>query len=402
VVIDKRYAWLRKFTATSWLIAATANAMIAMSLPTSAQARGVGLGPLELGGMVRANALSKSWETRNRKFPLQGAEFDTLAGDLSFESGNWIGDAQYRFYYYTQTNQTTHFAHHAWAGYDFDEAGTLKAGLTKVPFGVLPFASNNYFFSLAYYVGLEDDYDVGVSYTDQTGPWRWDVAYFARDEGGFFGDSDASARYSYDIVSEGDSANKERHQFNARIERSLPSGAAGDTKLGLSLQYGRIKNTALNDSGDQFAVAGHLNGSYGPWSVKLESLYYNYDVKNPESQREDIVLMGAYDFSYEVAAEGQLNSLGVAYNLPVEWRYLDSITFYDDYSVLFKPDSNKATSQQNAVGMAIDVAGPLLVYTDFVAGRHNAWIGPNFTTSLGDGGEPQWHYRFNVNFGLYF
>ena len=34
-------------------------------------------------------------------------------------------------------------------------------GLTTVPFGILPYTGNNYFFNLSYYAGLEDDADMG-------------------------------------------------------------------------------------------------------------------------------------------------------------------------------------------------------------------------------------------------
>ena len=35
-------------------------------------------------------------------------------------------------------------------------------GLTTVPFGILPYTGNNYFFNLNYYAGLEDDADMGI------------------------------------------------------------------------------------------------------------------------------------------------------------------------------------------------------------------------------------------------
>ena len=51
-----------------------------------------------------------------------------------------------------------------WIGYRFNDSHRLQIGLTTVPFGVLPYTGNNYFFNLNYYAGLEDDADMGIKY----------------------------------------------------------------------------------------------------------------------------------------------------------------------------------------------------------------------------------------------
>jgi hypothetical protein len=357
---------------------------VLMGMPVLGHAAAIG--PVDLGVTVRANFLAKDWDTRERRFPLETLEFDMAAPNLQFQAGNWRGAAQYRLYYYSETDRTTHFLHHAWLGYQLPDAGLVKAGVTKVPFGVLPYASHNYFFSLAYYVGLEDDYDLGISYNREQGPWRWDLAYFATDEGSYHGSSANSARYSYDVVREGDSGDTERHQLNARIERTIWKQGPATAKLGASFQYGRIPNNRTERTGDHTALAGHFTGRYGQWSVKFQTLYYNYDLETPAGQSDDSVTMGAYDFGYQVAAEGHLHSLGVAYDWPVGAGPLQVVTFYNDYSVLFKPAQGYRTSQQNVTGMALNFDGPLLVYADVAVGKNNAWIGPDFGTALGPGG----------------
>lgn len=365
-------------------------------------AKGLEFGPFELGGAARVNVLDKSWDTRQQRFPRADVEFDTLRGELRFEQGPWTGSAQYRLYYYDETDRSTHFLHHGWLGYQIDPERQIKIGVQKVPFGNLPFNSHSYFFSLAYYLGLEDDYDLGVKYTRKNGPWRWDVAYYLQDEGHYHGESQDSARYSYDVVKSPNSANEERHQVNSRLSYRFEHNDNASSELGLSLQAGRIPNDASGETGSHLAAAIHWDGRYGPWGVKLQSLWYRYNLANPPGVDDRIVVMGAYDFPYNVAAEGNLHTIGVSYHWDVDWGVLQGITVYNDYSYLNKREDTFKDSQMNVSGLSFDLS-PFFIYADFAAGKHNAWIGPDFGTALASGGtDDDVNYRLNLNVGLYF
>ena len=65
-----------------------------------------------------------------------------------------------------------------WIGYRFNDSHRLQIGLTTVPFGVLPYTGNNYFFNLNYYAGLEDDADMGIKYLFHKDRWELSLAYF--------------------------------------------------------------------------------------------------------------------------------------------------------------------------------------------------------------------------------
>lgn len=363
---------------------------------------GIDIGPFDLGGAVRVNLLGKSWETRERRFPRADLEFDTLRGRLGFQHGDWSGAAQYRLYHYDETDRTTHFLHHAWLGWDPAPGRQLRVGVHQVPFGNLPFNSHSYFFSLAYYVGLEDDYDLGLKYTHHTGPWRFDVAWYASDEGHGFGDSQDSARYSYDVVSGPGSANDEEHQFNLRIARELVHGEARTSQLGLSLQAGRVPNAITGDNGHQLAAALHWNGDFGPWNIKLQSAFYDYDLANPPGHDDRTVTLGAYDFPYRAAATASLHSVGVSYDWALRLGPLEGITLYENYSVLIKAEDDFDNSHHNVIGASFDLS-PFFIYTDLAVGLNNAWIGPDFGSALAEGGpDDDLNYRLNLNIGVYF
>ena len=58
------------------------------------------------------------------------------------------------------------------------DKSTVQVGLVKNPFGLQPFASNNFYESMAFYTGFEDKYDLGVTYASRPGPIEWQLGYF--------------------------------------------------------------------------------------------------------------------------------------------------------------------------------------------------------------------------------
>lgn len=387
-----------------WWKLAAGVLICGLTLPTlqPVNAEGLEFGPFELGGAARVNILDKSWETRERRFPRADVEFDTIRGELRFDEDRWNGSAQYRLYFYDETNRDTHFLHHAWVGYQIDNERQVRVGVQKIPFGNLPFNSHSYFFSLAYYIGLEDDYDLGAKYTRHSGPWRWDAAYYFADEGNYHGESQDSARYSYDVVKSPNSANHERDQVNTRLSYTFTHRDNYTSELGMSLQAGRVPNDATGESGSQLAAAVHWNGNYGAWGVKLQSLWYRYNLANPTGVDDRVVVMGAYDFPYNVAAEGHLHTIGLSYHWNVDWGALNGITAYNDYSYLVKAEDAFDNTHHNVSGLSFDMS-PFFVYADVAVGKNNAWIGPDFTNALASGsGDDEINTRLNLNIGVYF
>src|SRR5699024_3039925 len=101
-----------------------------------------------------------------------------------------------------------------------------KIGLTQVPFGITEYDSHNWFFGLNYYLGLEDDHDMGIKFTHEDQRFKYVIAFFKNGEDlqlGSFTDA-SNTRYSYDVGSidlNGDGEleyrNKEVNQINAKF-----------------------------------------------------------------------------------------------------------------------------------------------------------------------------------------
>lgn len=367
------------------------------------------VGNLKVGGAIRANYINGDYPSDGTGNPQRGAnggnfELDTFRINLDYARDQWLAKVEYRFY------DGYNFLHTGWVGYQVDENSQLQVGVNRVPFGVGPYgASNNYFFDMNYYVGLSDDMDLGAKYITRLGNLKLDVAYYYGPEPKGLGDSVDSARYSYDIVdaNTGYGSYTERNQFNVRaiypvLADSLP------TDVGVSLQYGLLEgDSRFADDSSAYAGAVHTNTTLGPWNLKLQYTAYKYDAKYNAGLglSDDLIGMGAWNYNAPVASQGTIPSIALAYtwkSVPVD--FIDSITFYNDYSILLK-DGNDASGAElkdstlNVTGMAI-ASGGWYIYVDLAQSDGNFFIGNE--GDFGANTNNEWQHRFNINFGYYF
>lgn len=352
---------------------------------------------VDFGGAARFTYSYEDWDTDNED---RGGDFDfdTFRIDVDGSIGDVIFSVQYRWYQYMNV------IHHAWVGYNFDEKQQGKIGVTQVPFGILTWASNSYFFSSNFYTGLEDDYDLGLNYTYTGDENRLDLAFYKNDElGGLDGYvSDRTDRYSYDVVgirlpgegiydapSDGYAAG-ETNTFNARYTHDIAFDEV-NVELGASLQSGQLAIENGTD-GDNVAAAIHGVINYDRWNVKLQLTDYKYDVDGMDLER---VVVAAYAFYDTIPAEATSYMANVAYSLPVDIGPISNLTFYNDYSLVTDKPAAQADTFMNVTGVAI-TSGGLYTYVDFVVAENQPFIGGSM---VGDG---EVNKRININFGYYF
>ena len=354
---------------------------------------------VRLGGALRYNYVHKDWDANYDGKGL--IDLDTARIDAGYDRGPWLASAQYRYYRY-RGGQETHFLHHAWVGRRFGEDTQLHLGVNPIPFGILPFASHSFYFSMAYYVGLEDSYNLGGKLLHKAGPWDLQVGYYVRDGGHWSGDSESSARYTFNIVEDGAIRNRERDTVIGRAAYTVDHGDAVSSEFGLSLLAGRLPNATTGRDGTRRAGALHYTGDYGPWGLMLQATRYLNSVENPPGQDRRVVIMGAYDFPYEVAARGNVYTANLSYAVG-DWGPLRDVKLYTDYGMLDKDVAAFRDSQQWVFGVSFTPLDKMFVYVDYLRGRQHPYIGPNFSTGLAAGGaDDGWHERVNVNVGLYF
>ena len=386
---------------------------------------GFNIGDLKVGGAIRANYVNGDYVESGGDGPERGGnggdfELDTFRVNLDYENNAWVAKVEYRWY----TGYS--FLHTGWVGYNFSDGGQVQVGVNRVPFGVGPYGpANSWFFDQHYYVGLSDDMDLGVKYSRKFGKISLDLAYYFSAEPNGKGDSEDSTRYSYDIVQDnyifdGEySYYEERNQVNGRVIYSLP-GETVPTDIGLSLQWGQLKaDENFAEDSDGWAASIHSKSSWNNWGLMLQLTQFNYDAdyKDNTGLTDDLVTMGAFDFPWPVASQGVIPAVALSYTWTPEIEWIDSITFYNDYSVILKdgslPDGTDLNeSAMNVTGMAI-ASGGWYIYVDYAYSNGNYFVGNEGdvygayyeSSAVGDFGAVQnneWNGRFNINLGYYF
>ncbi len=393
--------------------------------------------PIKIGGAMRVNYVYGSYGTdesphrRGEKIGDVDLEIFRLNADLNHR--NVIGRVEYRWY------DGYSMIHTASLGYDFGDSGTLKAGIVRVPFGPGPYGvSSSWFFDQHFYVGLSDDMDLGIRWSNTLGKLALDVGYYLQSEFQTDGSSVASSRYSYDVVRWGFKADKEgkvsgadengydeQHQLNLRAIYSVEDVA----DVGVSLQYGLLKAVDADDAGadvdddgaNHYALSAHMKNKFGDFTLFSQFSYYAHSIADETPWgTSDLIPMGAYDLAWPVASEGMIPALSLRYGgintSGVSW--LDSVTPYVEASTILKTVDGFNNSTLLDLGSSWTVFSNLYVYSDLALSNGNTFVGndgdvwnsdvgnyDNIYTgvgALGANGNDTWNWRVNFNFGYYF
>lgn len=368
------------------------------------------LGDFTIGGAIRANYVIGDYGSGagpSRGGDGGNVELDTLRINVDYARDQLLGKLEYRWY------NGYNFLHTGWIGYQMDEVSQVQVGVNRVPFGPGPYGvSNSWFFDQHYYVGLSDDMDLGIKYSTTWGNWAIDLAYYVSDEGQWRGASRDSARYSYDIVkTESGDGYEERNQINARAIYQFTEDAAL-TAAGVSLQMGQLKAAGSSGSdGDTLAASVHASARLGSFNLSGQLTYYDYDVGADNAWGTgELIVMGAYDFAWPVAAKAWIPAIALSTTLtPASIDWLDSVTPYVEYSSLIKDNGAFNDSEMFIIGAAW-WRGGWYIYTDLVFSNGNYFVGSDgddYSSFAGVGdfginGNDTWNSRFNINFGYYF
>jgi hypothetical protein len=346
--------------------------------------------PFTLSGHVRVNYGHQDWQLPEFR---DGFEFESFKLGVAGSSDKFSYKAEYRWYENTDFD-TIRFAD---VTYHYDEQTEITAGITQTPFGLQPFGSNNFWFSVNYYLGFEDDYDAGIKINHQRGDWDFQAAYFMNDE---YNDAAEFGRYSFDVADDGEYRNKEDGQYNVRANYTGRFIRGATTEIGLSYQYGNILNIDTLNDGHMSAYAAHLRHTQGDVKVELQYINYDYDLAVPEGQQDDRIALSSFTFPFLAAADGETYSANLVYSVPYEFDQIESVTCYSEYSVAEGEDSSGKSSSQWINGCSFGW-NKLFVYVDSIQGR-NMWFSGGPGIGLDLGGRQETTHRLNINLGIYF
>ena len=367
--------------------------------------------PIKIGGAMRANYVYGTY-TDGRGDDNGDVDLEILRVNADLDFHNIIGRLEYRWYpRWFGTSSGYSMIHTAWLGYNFEDLGTLKVGIVRVPFGPGPYGvSSSWFFDQHFYVGLSDDPDLGISWSGSLDNLTYDVAYYLQSEFQTDGSSLNSSRYAYDVVKrkvENDEHGyDEQHQFNLRAIYAVENIA----DVGVSLQYGLLKATNVGDdeSGSHYALSAHMKNSYANFTLFSQFSYYAHNIADETPWGTgDLILMGAYDYASPVASKGIIPAISLRYNgidtSGISW--LDSVTPYVEWSSIIKTVEEYNPSTLVTIGASWTLYGALYVYSDFALSDGNPFVGNDGAGDLAaneDNDEKKQNWRLNLNFGYYF
>ena len=350
-----------------------------------------------LGGALRLNY---AWQDYNqpRKDRFGDFGFEVFMLMVDFEYEDIFFSAQYRWYADFEAIR------YGYIGFRFMPELELHLGIHQVPFGILPWASHSFWFSAAYYVGFEDDYDAGVKLLYRKGPLDLQAAFYKNAE---YLDSSRLGRYSFDLVTSEDEedpelsqANEEVNQVNVRGSYDFKLGPRSLVDVGASFMYGGIYNQTTTEMGDRYAAAVHADFLLGTWNLQLEGIRYRFFPENPPGLDRSTVQLGAFNFPFLVASESWVATANVAKEFIVGQRFLDSVTCYGDLSRVFPTGDDTHTSTQIVTGCML-VKGGLYIFADWITGQ-NMWFIGGPGVGLNTPESDEWNTRFNLNFGYYY
>ncbi len=376
---------------------------------------------LNIGGAVRYNVVSQNYESDPTTTNTY-ATWDTWRLNVAARYSNVTLNFEYRFY----PTFNTHFIHHGYLGYDFSDNLNMQLGVTQVPFGNLTYNSHSWWFLTPYYVGLEDDYNMGVKF-DYNASDRLNLkfAYFRQQEPAGPAHNEApysgpgAGTYSYNVIPGMGASLRELNQFNVRLGYMLLEG----TEVGFSGQLQGLYNSVLDDTEYGHAFSAHIDSDINNMNIKLQYTNYDYAAKDDEGNTADRVQMGAYGDPYYgdgVAARANIITAGIGYGIDVDFGPISNIQPYINYSLMTKDGQLEVDGQMfdfqdthMLVPGFLITAGNIFTYVDFAMGKNHPWLTDYFGTGLGAGhlneaGQPvpvedlDWNLRFNINIGYYF
>jgi len=327
------------------------------------------------------------------------ANFDVLKLQIDGTLDNDITlSADYRIYQYMRTIK------HAYMEYPFAEHWRGQLGISQVPFGNLPYNSNNFYFNTTYYAGLEDDNDAGINFIGDYGNHDIRFAYYKNDELGgidaYLGDSSRDDRYSVDITGKKDPGDgiydepgagnelAEKNTFNFRYAYDF-----NGTEVGASLMYGGIEGED-GDAGDRSAYALHVKTEIKDVNVMFQYTNYKYDIDDYDS---DLISVGYFGFYDSLPTEATLYNLNLAYDWDVNWGPVTNVMLYNDYNLMTNKSGDFDNDTIFNVTGLLFTAGSLYTYVDYAVGQNQPFVGGSLA---GDSDETE--SLVNVNFTLYF
>ena len=350
---------------------------------------------VKVGGAIRFNYSMTSYDedAENRGGDI---DFDLVRFNFSGDVADIGINAEIRFLDYMRVVK------YAYIDHEFASNWEAQLGLAPVPFGNTPHGSHSYFMSPNYFVGLEEDYDLGLVFNRQLHDnWRLDLGFFKNDDHGGIdgGAQDREDRYSVDIVgvrsqNEGlfDAPNQKLAEYNTFVGRYAYQfdHQFSNTQVGFSLLHGGLHN-GVTSEGNYKAWAVHISSQIKQWHLHFQHTQYEYQLGDVQQ-----IAIGANAMYDTIAAGASSTNFGVAYDLKVNIGPITELNLYNDFGIVYDKIDETSNTWMNITGVSVS-AGAVFAYIDLVHATNQPFIGGSIA-----GNGDDFERRFNINVGYYF
>ena len=203
------------------------------------------------------------------------------------------------------------------------------------------------------------------------------------------------------ITWDGTVNNSERNLFVGRAAYKFQHTSSSASELGVSALRSQVRNDDNGQHGSRTALAVHYSGNLGPWGAQLQVARLDTRPKNPGGN-DDIVTVGAFDGSFNAATKGNLYVTEINYQVSQPIWQLEKIKLYANYSLYDKSKPEFKDSSRIILGSSFNFM-KLYIATELLVGRHDPYIGTDYTHSLAQGASSnRWTKHFYANIGYYF
>ena len=342
--------------------------------------------------------------------------FDTVILKLDYDSSTFFGAAEYRFYggsfIYSRKNGydgypgEVNFPAYAYIGAKLSASDKVTLGLQPVPFDDR-YWGNSWYNSLGFVYGLEEVYDVGISYGHSGEKLSFAAGLFPTTGPAVMGQSRDSARYSVNIV-RGDSYlpdssdNAEGNIVAGRVQYALAASDHGKLTLTGSAWLSDVHNFDTGKEGSRRAYALSLTDETTALRKKL--LVARQAINPANAGRSDLIAVGDYDSSYNIAARSTMAFGELSH--PIETgRFPFKINLYGSYARVFKDAKGFADTQRFNLGAfwTDKASGRIRVWTEMLVGRNDPYVGAGqFVSGGAQGGDDRWKTSLLIMAGYYF
>lgn len=343
------------------------------------------------------------------------ASFDTVILSANYDSPRFFGSADYRFYganfIYGKRNGYSgypgevQFLSYAFVGAKLSPNDKVTVGIQPVPFDDRYWGSS-WYNSLGFVYGIEEVYNTGISYTHSGERVAVSGGFFPVAGPPGIGNSRDSARYSVNIV-RGDPylpsapRNAERNMMIGKARYALATGGTGQLSLTGSAWVSSIHNFDTGQNGSRRVFAVSLKDDRHPLRFKMLAARQEIDPRN--AARNDLIAVGDYDFSYNIAAKGTLGFAEVGRTIDTGTLPF-SLDVYASYARVVKRTGFADTQRINVGAFWNDKASKRIrIWTEMLVGRNDPYVGAGqFGSGAAQGGDDRWKVSALGMFGYYF